>query len=71
MRDIAALVNITERAVQRVIHDLEEEGYLVITKEGRRNHYIPQLGAHLRHPLESAITIGDLFAGMKKGSSPD
>ena len=70
MRDIAAKVNITERAVQRIVHDLVEEGFLVIHKEGRRNHYEAVLGAHLRHPLEAGITIGDVLAGMQNGERP-
>ena len=65
MRDIAEKVNITERAVQRLVHDLVEESYLTIHKEGRRNHYEPNLEAHLRHPLESGITIGDLLVGLR------
>lgn len=60
MRDIAMRVEITERAVQRIVHDLVEEGYLAVVKEGRRNHYIPNLEAHLRHPLEAGATIEDL-----------
>ncbi len=65
MRDIAEKVEITERAVQRIIHDLVEEGYLVVEKEGRRNHYEPQLTKHLRHPLEAHITVGHLIAGLQ------
>ncbi len=65
MRDIAEKVQITERAVQRIIHDLVEEGYLIIQKEGRRNHYEPQLNTYLRHPLESRITIGQLISGLQ------
>ncbi|MCO4747303.1 MAG: MarR family transcriptional regulator [Proteobacteria bacterium] len=60
MRDVAARVNITERAVQRIIHDLVAEGYVDVHKEGRRNHYTPKLDAHLRHPLEAGATILDL-----------
>ena len=69
MKDIASLVNITERAVQRIIHDLVAEGYLVIQKEGRRNHYEPQLHKNLRHPLEENITIGELMAGLQSTST--
>jgi len=65
MREIADRVQITERAVQGIVHDLVEEGYLVVTKEGRRNHYEPQLQQHLRHPLESGITIQQLLAGLQ------
>ena len=67
--DVAKKVDITERYVQRIIHDLVEEGYLLIRKDGRRNHYEPILDAHLRHPLEDAITIGDVLAAMQKGLS--
>ena len=52
--------NRTERAVQRIVHDLVEEGYLAVRKEGRRNHYEANLDAHLRHPVERAATIRDL-----------
>jgi len=69
MRDIAEKVRITERAVQRIVHDLVEERYLEIQKEGRRNHYKPKLDAHLRHPLEAGITIADLLTGLRKGQS--
>ena len=65
MRDIADRVQITERAVQRIVRDLVEADYLVIKKEGRRNHYEPILGASLRHSLEAGITIGDLMAVIR------
>ena len=70
MKDIAKKVNITERAVQRIIHDLVEEGYLIIEKEGRRNHYIAIMDAHLRHPLEDGITIRQLMAGLRNSEHP-
>ena len=60
MRDIAARVDITERAVQRIEHDLIAGDYISVTKEGRRNHYTPNLKAHLRHPIEAEATIRDL-----------
>ncbi len=66
MREIAERVDVTERAVQRIVHDLVEDGYLSIEKAGRCNHYVPNLDAHLRHPLEAGATIGELLAGIKK-----
>jgi DNA-binding transcriptional regulator LsrR (DeoR family) len=65
MRDIAARVDITERAVQRIVHGLVVEGYLQVEKEGRRNHYTPDLDAHLRHPLEAGVTIRQLLEGVR------
>ncbi len=66
MRDIAAKVDVTERAVQRIVHDLVDGGYLEVSKEGRCNHYEPNLDAHLRHPLEAGATIRDLFIGVRQ-----
>lgn len=56
-RDLADLVGITERAVQRIVSDLESEGYLLKTKSGRRNHYEICRDVHLRHPVEAHRTI--------------
>ena len=39
MRDIAANVEITERAAQRIVADLVEAGYLDRERVGRRNRY--------------------------------
>ncbi|MEN0065753.1 MAG: MarR family transcriptional regulator [Myxococcota bacterium] len=72
MRDIAGRVRITERAVQRIVHDLVEEGYLHVRKEGRRNHYDINYAAHLRHPLEEGVTIRQFLAGLERvGSRPE
>lgn len=61
MREIASNVGITERAVQGIIADLEAEGYLLRRRSGRRNHYIINADAPLRHQLESAHSIGSLL----------
>ncbi len=39
MRELASQIGITERAVQRIVDDLTTAGYLVVTKDGRRNRY--------------------------------
>ncbi len=61
MRDIAEKVGITERAVQRIIADLESEGFIEIKKEGRCNVYTPHKEKHLRHPVESHRHVADLL----------
>lgn len=62
MRDLAVRVGITERAVQRIVSELEAEGYLVKHREGRRNRYdiVPDLP--LRHPVERHQRISALLA---------
>ena len=62
LREIAVRVGITERAVQRIVHELEEEGYLVRERIGRRNRYQVVHDQPLRHPIESHRDIGDLLA---------
>ena len=37
--DIAQMVGIKERAVQRILAELRDEGLLTSTREGRRNRY--------------------------------
>lgn len=61
MREVADAVGITERAVQRIVGELEEGGVLKRTREGRRNAYTVNSASRLRHPLESHCTIADLL----------
>lgn len=60
-RDIAALVGITEGAVQRILADLVDGGYVEVDRVGRRNHYRVHTELHLRHPLESGQCVGQLL----------
>lgn len=62
IRDIAELVGITQRAVQRILVELEEGGALSHTKEGRRNRYQVNLDCALRHPLECRHLLKDVLA---------
>ncbi|NQV23571.1 MAG: ArsR family transcriptional regulator [Rhodopirellula sp.] len=61
LREVALEVGITERAVQRIIQDLEEGGFIERERVGRRNRYRVLRDQHLRHPIESHRTIGDLL----------
>ncbi|MDP3894568.1 winged helix-turn-helix domain-containing protein [Nocardioides sp.] len=63
MRDVADRVGITERAVQQIVHDLVEQGYLLKEKVGRRNRYEVADGAHFRHALEAGVTLEE-FLGL-------
>ncbi|GIX46018.1 MAG: ArsR family transcriptional regulator [Candidatus Tectimicrobiota bacterium] len=61
VRDIAAAVGITERAVQRIIAALEAAGYVERVRTGRRNAYRIHGALSLRHPLEQHRRIEDLI----------
>lgn len=61
MREVADAVGITERAVQRIVGELEEAGVLKRSREGRRNVYAVNAALTLRHPLESHCTVAELL----------
>ena len=61
LREVAALVGITERAAQMIVADLEQAGYLTRERVGRRNRYHLTGRKRLRHPLEDHVAIGDLL----------
>jgi len=61
LREVAIRVGITERAVQRIISDLEEGGFIEREKVGRQNRYSLLTDQFLRHPIERHRTIGDLI----------
>lgn len=59
--DMADLVGITQRAVQRILAELTDEGVVKIKKDGRRNIYTINRKKRLKHPLESKHSIGELL----------
>jgi DNA-binding transcriptional ArsR family regulator len=63
-RELSNSIGITERAVQVILAELTEAGYLVKRKDGRRNIYTVNQRGRLRHPLESHHTVGDLIAAL-------
>lgn len=66
MRDVAIAVGVTERAVQRIVSELEKAGYLVRTREGRRNHYEVRAKLPLRHAIEQHCHVDDLLTVLAK-----
>ncbi|MEO1232334.1 MAG: winged helix-turn-helix transcriptional regulator [Myxococcota bacterium] len=62
LREVSEKVGITERAVQRIVADLQDEGYIEIHKEGRRNRYVIHLDRSLRHGVESRCRVEDLIS---------
>ena len=74
VRDVAASIGITERAVQQIIGDLERAGVVARARVGRRNHYLVCREQRLRHPVESGVTVGqfiDLVRQGRNGTEPE
>lgn len=61
LRDVAVQVGITERAVQRIVADLEQGGVLTRHRQGRQNRYELCVDVPLRHPLEQDYTVKELI----------
>lgn len=61
IRDIAEAVGITERSAQAILVDLERDGYLTVTRIGRRNQYQINTNSKFRHPAEAEKPISSLL----------
>jgi uncharacterized membrane protein len=62
LKDVAQTVGITERAVQRIVSDLEASRYVERERLGRRNRYKVHPEMPLRHPIEAHRRIASLIA---------
>ena len=51
LRDIAAMVGVTERSAHDIVTDLVDAGYVVKDKAGRRNRYRIQEDLPLQDPI--------------------
>lgn len=64
LREVANRVGITERAVQRIVSDLEKAGYLERQRRGRQNRYRIHLNLSLRHRVEEGISLHEVVAPL-------
>jgi DNA-binding MarR family transcriptional regulator len=70
LRDIAETVGITERAVQRIVADLVESGFVTRERVGRRARYTLNREVRMRHPSQFDHEIGELL-DILEPSEPD
>ena len=63
MRELATRVGITQRQVARVADDLEDAGYLIRERVGRRNQYVVQMNQPLQPPF-AAVRVGGFLAAF-------
>jgi len=61
LRDIAQSVGITERAVQRIVSDLSDAGYVESERIGRRNRYSVNRNLRMRHSAQANLDVGELL----------
>ena len=72
LRDIAASLAITERRAHDIVSDLTDAGYVLKTKDGRRNRYEVQAHMPLPEPNSRERAIGDVLnlLGNSRSSKP-
>jgi predicted ArsR family transcriptional regulator len=68
-RELASSIGITERAVRKIIADLEAEGYISKTREGRGVRYSINSHLPLRHRTQKDKSVNRLLEalGWKEG----
>ena len=71
LRDVATDVGITERAVQKIVRDLQDGGMISVTKSGRRNCYRIHKKRTLRHDIEAACKLRDLIKVVNNDQKPE
>jgi DNA-binding IclR family transcriptional regulator len=61
IRDISAVVGLTDRTVQAIVADLEAVGYLTRTRTGRRTRYTVNRDSLFRHSAQEGLRVGPLL----------
>ena len=69
VRDLAEKVGITERAVAQILSDLQAARVLSKRRVGRRNVYLVNANAPLRHSVEAHRTVADLLRLAERPAS--
>lgn len=70
VRLLSERVGLTERAVQRILSELEKMQLLERRRVGRRNAYVLHLDRTLPHPLEARGTLRALIEPMLDDTEP-
>jgi predicted DNA-binding transcriptional regulator len=70
VREIAELLDITERAAQRIVTDLSKAGYIDLNKVGRRSIYSVKTDLPLHLPFKRDVDIKALIGILREHQQP-
>ena len=70
LRELGDALGITERAAHRIVSELAEAGYVLRTRNGRRNRYTIQHHLPLPDPLARGQKVGDLLNILAAPTDP-
>ena len=65
VRRLAERIGITERAVQRILGDLEAAGFVARERIGRTTRYAVRLDLPMRHPVEASRHVRVLVDALE------
>lgn len=68
VREIAAMLGVTERTAQAIVNDLVDAGYLERTRVGNRSHYVVNHELPFRHAVERDHAVGELLGVLAPGT---
>ena len=71
LRDMAAMLGITERSAFGIVNELVSAGYVVKSKDGRRNRYSIQSDLPLGEAIGRKRTIGDVLEVLVERKVPE
>jgi hypothetical protein len=71
LRDLADVLDVTERTAFGIVADLTDAGYVVKTREGRRNRYEVQRELPMRDSIVRERAIGEVLALLSDPTSPN
>jgi DNA-binding IclR family transcriptional regulator len=64
LRELAGRIGISERAVKRIVSDLEGAGFISRERMGRRNHYEVHNDALMAGPVMRGLQLGALLSAL-------
>lgn len=64
LKDLAQNLGISERAVKRIVADLERAGYISRERLGRRNHYLVHGEASVIGPVTRGLQLSALLSAL-------
>ena len=67
MREMSQNLHLTERALYKIIRDLEAAEMLDVKKVGRLNSYAVNPNAGFINPLFGHLSVGDLVEALRSG----
>lgn len=71
VREVAQVIGVTERCVQRILAELEDAGYVSRVHQGRRNSYEIHADLPLRHPVEQHQRVSALLGLLRREEDQD